>query len=111
MTTNVNLYVDQGVDYAVELNVFDANSSEMDINSQTFTAKAKKMFAASPAFTINVNVDTSDGDPNNLILTIPKSTSILLDPGKYRYDVLMDDGINTIKILEGLLIILPTVSL
>ena len=111
MTTNVNMYVDQGVDYSVELNVFDGVDAEYTIDTQIFTCKAKKMYAASPTFVISTAVELIDGDPNNLRLSIPAETTADLAPGKYRYDVLMETGASKIKILEGLLIILPTVSL
>lgn len=109
MTTNVNLYVDQNTDFTAEISVFDSASSDYTIDDQTFTASAKKMYSASPAFSIVVTVDTEDGDVNNLTLSISANTTVDLDPGKYRYNVLMDDGTEKIKILEGLLILLPTV--
>lgn len=111
MATNANLYVDQGVDYETELNVFTTASEDFIIDdSQTITAAAKKMYAASPSFTIDVIVDTGDGDPNNLVLSIPAARTLDIAPGKYRYDVVLNDGITKTKILEGLLILLPSIS-
>ena len=111
MTTNINLYVDQGVDYAIEVNVFNSLDEEIVISDQTITSKAKKMYAATPTFIIDVIVDTNDGDANNLTLTIPAARTANTTPGKYLYDVILDDNTTKTKILEGLLILLPSVSL
>jgi len=111
MATNANLYVDQGADYETELNVFTAASEDFVIDgSQTITAAAKKMYAASSSFTIDVVVDTDDGDPNNLVLSIPAARTLNIAPGKYRYDVIVDDGVTKTKILEGLLVLLPSIA-
>jgi hypothetical protein len=111
MTTNVNLYVDQGIDYSINVDAFDINNAEIVISDQTFTCRAKKIYASTVAFSIDIIVDLGDGDPNNLILNIPSASTLSINPGKYRYDLIMDDSVIKTKLMEGLLTIIPTVSL
>jgi hypothetical protein len=111
MTTNINLYVDQGIDYSIVIDAFDGNGLEITISNQTFSCKARKVYSSSVAFEIAIVIDLNDGDPNNLTLTIPSASTLAIVPGKYRYDLVMDNTITKTKLLEGLLTILPTVSL
>ena len=111
MTTNVNLYVDQGIDYSITVDAFDINDSEIVITDETFTCSAKKIYASTVAFNIDIIIDLGDGDPNNIMLTIPSASTLTVKPGKYRYDLIMYNGVIKTKLMEGLLTILPTVSL
>jgi hypothetical protein len=104
MTINTTLYVDQGTDFTVDINVPDVT-----ITNQSFVGKSKKMYAVDTSFDLVISVN---GDsPNSFTLTIPSATTNALTPGKYRYDVVMDDGMLKTKIAEGLLILRDTISL
>jgi hypothetical protein len=111
MTTNVNLYVDQGVDYSITVDAFNDVGTEVVISNQTFTCRAKKVYSSAVAFNIDIVVDLGDGDPNNLTLIIPPASTLNIKPGKYRYDLIMDNAVTKTKLMEGLLTILPTISL
>lgn len=110
MTTRANLYVDQGVDYAVVLDLFDAEGQDFDITEQTFKCEVRKLYSATKAFEATININTDDNDENNIDLVIPGSVTKDIAPGKYQYDILMFDGFQTSKILEGLLFLLPTIT-
>jgi hypothetical protein len=112
MATNINLYVDQGIDYAITVDAFDVQGLEMTIDNQIFTCRARKVYSSAVAFSIDITVDLADDDTNSLTLKIPSISTLYIKPGKYRYDLIMSDagGGNT-KLIEGLLTILPTISL
>jgi hypothetical protein len=113
MTIIKNLYVDQGTDYTVEINAFSPDGSEFTIDdTQTIASKAKKVYSSTTtAFEIDVIVDVGDGDTNNLVLSIPADRATSVTPGKYRYDVIVDDDGTKTKIVEGLLTLRPSVSI
>lgn len=111
MTTNATLYVDRGVDFAITLDLFDAGGIDFNISDQVFKCEVRKVFSSTKAFDATIIVNTDDDDANNLDLIIPASSTVNVNPGKYQYDLVMNDGINRVKILEGLLYILPTITL
>lgn len=110
MTTRANLYVDQGVDFAVTLDLFDAEGVDYNISDQQFFCYVRKLYSSSIAFEVEAVINTDDNDQNNLDLIITAEKTENLDPGKYQYDLVMKNGITTEKILEGLLILLPTIT-
>lgn len=110
MTTNATLYVDQGVDFAIVLDLFDAEGIDFNISDQVFKCEVRKVFSSTKAFDATVVINTDDNDSNNLDLIIPASSTVNVSPGKYQYDLIMTDGVNRVKILEGLIYILPTIT-
>lgn len=110
MTTRANLYVDQGTDFAVVLDLFDPEGLDLDVGSRTFKCEVRKVYSSSVAFEAVVQLNTSDNDLNNLDLIISANTTYDVAPGKYSYDIVMFDEGQRSKILEGLLFLLPTVS-
>lgn len=110
MTTRANLYVDQGVDFAVVLDLFDVEGTDFNISDQIFKCEVRKVFSSSIAFEAEVRVNTDDNDTNNLDLVVSANTTASVEPGKYQYDIVMTDGIQRSKILEGLMFILPTIT-
>lgn len=111
MTTKANLYVDQGVDFAVVLDLFDTEGLDFNITSQTFKCEARKVFSSSISFEAEIRINTDDNDLNNLDLIISANTTVDVPPGKYQYDIIMDDGVQKSKLLEGLIYLLPTITL
>lgn len=110
MTTQANLYVDQGTTFIVSLDLTDEEGDFFEIINQSFFCNVKKVYSSSPLFSANVAV--TPGPPvNDLTLTIHAEQTRDLDPGKYQYDVVMIDtnGLVT-KLLEGLIYLVPTVT-
>lgn len=110
MTTRANLYVDQGVDFAIVLDLFDTTGADFNISNQDFKCEVRKVFSSSIAFEAEVTVNINDNDANNIDLVVSANTTANVEPGKYQYDIIMTDGIQRSKILEGLMFILPTIT-
>lgn len=110
MTTRANLYVDQGVDFAIFLDLFGVGGADYTITDQVFKCEVRKVFSSSIAFQASVQVISDNEKVNDISLSIPANTTADVDPGKYQYDIIMDDGVTKYKILEGLMFILPTIT-
>lgn len=110
MATNINMYVDQGIDFAAVLDLFDSEGHDFDITQQEFKCEVRKIFSSTIAFEAIIQVNVDDNDSNSLDLLIPGSLTEDKDPGKYQYDIVMYDGSSRIKILQGLLFLLPTIT-
>lgn len=109
MTTRANLYVDQGMDFAIVLDLFDSEGQDFSISDQTFKCEVRKLYSSTKAFEANLEV-IEDTLVNNIQLIIPGAATEGKKPGKYQYDLIMFDGMQTTKLLEGLLFLLPTIS-
>jgi hypothetical protein len=108
MTTRANLYVDQGVDFLVTLNLNSDDGTDFEITNQTFFCDVRKLYSTKLAFRAELEVIVN-GVTNELNLLIDPETTRSVEPGKYQYDILMV-GNSTTKLLEGLMFILPTIT-
>jgi hypothetical protein len=110
MTTIANLYVDQGVDYSIDLFLTNTDGGEYDASNKSFYCNIKKLYSSS----ISANAEITSflsANTGMIELYISPETSEALDPGKYTYDIIMmSQGGTRVKVLEGLMFILPTVT-
>lgn len=110
MTTRANLYVDQGIDFLISLELETDDGEEFPISDQQFFCQIRKMYSEKVQFEAELQVIVN-GVTNELDLFISPEDTKNVKPGKYQYDLIMKkpNG-NTTKILEGLMFILPTVT-
>jgi len=110
MTTRANLYVDQGIDFVIALELETDDGSEFPITDQQFFCQVRKMYSSTVAFEAELEV-VVNGVSNELNLFIDPDDTKDVKPGKYQYDLIMRkfNG-DTLKLLEGLLFILPTIT-
>lgn len=109
MTTRANLYVDQGIDFAIELDLLSEDGRDFEISNQMFKCEVRKVYSSTKAFEAELDI-IEDEFVNNIQLVIPAAATRGKTPGKYQYDLVMFSGTQKIKLLEGLLFLLPTVS-
>ena len=110
MTTQANLYVDQGTDYVIDLDLTDTTGADYPVSNKSFYCNIKKLYSS--AISANADITVISNSNNTLIeLSLSSAATRDLDPGKYTYDVIMitQGGIQT-KILEGLMHIVPTMT-
>jgi len=110
MTTQANLYVDQGTDYVIDLDLTDTTGADYPVSNKSFYCNIKKLYSS--AISANADITVISNSNNTLIeLSLSPAATRDLDPGKYTYDVIMitQGGIQT-KILEGLMHIVPTMT-
>lgn len=112
MTTRANLYVDQGVDYSVNLEMFTSAGADFPADDYNFYASARKLYSTTKAFDFEATVIRDDDDINTFELNISADKTVNLEPGKYQYDVLMSTigGGTTEKIVEGIIFLIPTIT-
>lgn len=106
MASRSNIYIDQGADFRLTVELFDQNDLDLPISNYTFYSVMKKYYGA-PSGT-SFTIEKSD---NDITLTMSANTSADLKPGKYEYDVMMKKPTGEIsKIVEGLAIVVPTIT-
>jgi hypothetical protein len=110
MTTRANLYVDQGVDFLVALELETDQGDDYPVTNQQFFCQVRKMYSTTVLFEADLEV-VVNGVTNEINLSFDPSVTRNIKPGKYQYDLIMiNDNNITKKILEGLLFVLPTVT-
>lgn len=109
MATQANIYIDQGTDFRVDLNLFDGDDDPLAITVLDFFADIRKVYSTgSPLVSFTVEKDV-DNATITLVLTDTQTQS--LKPGKYQYDVLMRKQSGEMsKILEGIAFIVDTIT-
>lgn len=108
MTTQANLYVDQGADFAINVDI-SINNEDITLSDKTFFCSFAKLYSS--AASANASVTPLVGNNSILEFSVDGPTTENLEPGKYVYDVIMisPSGIKT-KILDGLITIIPTIT-
>lgn len=110
MTARANLYIDQGTDFLVDLDIFSDNGEDLPISNYTFQGDAKKVFSSSgPTFEFDIGYVPNS--VNKVEISLSANTSVDVEPGKYQYDIVMISPLNArTKILEGLVFIVSTMT-
>ena len=109
MTSRANLYVDQGIDFGIVLDLLSDDGQDYEIRNQIFKCEIRKMYSSVKAFEATLEI-IQDEFVNNIQLVIPAAATRGKTPGKYQYDIVMISGTQKTKLLEGILFLLPTVS-
>jgi hypothetical protein len=107
MAITANLYVDQGTDFLIVLDLSD--NEDFDINQSEYFCDVKKVFSEDRIFSVEI---TPNGEDTNFLnFFIDKSKTENIKPGKYYYDVLIKKPSGLVdKLLEGIIFILPTTT-
>jgi len=109
MTTRANLYVDQGIDFLLRLQItLDENTTE----GLAFYSSARKVYSSAKLFDASVTIqENGGGETVDLDIFIGAEKTADLEPGKYQYDVIYtNQNGNVKKLLEGTVHIIPTIT-
>jgi hypothetical protein len=109
MTTQANIYIDQGTDFATGIDVVDDGGEIVNLNLTTIEGQARRLYSSEVIFSFVITI-TSPTEGKALI-ELDSEVTALLAPGKYRYDIIINlvSG-KRMKLLEGLVFIVETVT-
>ena len=106
MGSKANIYIDQGTDFRITLEMFDGDDDDLVINTFSFFADLRKMYSSKRAAEFVV-----EKNENDITLVLEADVTANLRPGKYEYDVLIRKSSGEMsKIVEGLAIVIPTIT-
>tara|TARA_B100001564_G_C20473591_1_gene593767 strand:- start:446 stop:781 length:336 start_codon:yes stop_codon:yes gene_type:complete len=110
MAQSLNLTIDQGSDFLVNLTVTDDSGTAYNLTEWTANSSFKKHHTASTYHDFNSEVVVAS--TGNLNLVLPGSTSATIPSGRYYYDVVLKSNANTAvkRVLQGTVKIDPKVS-
>lgn len=104
MPSTTNIYIKQATDFSSDVEL-DPNDNIV-ISGATFYADIKKLYS-----TVKIASFTTAVANTDVTISLNASNTEILDPGKYQYDVLVEEASGRItKVAEGLAIVEPTVT-
>lgn len=109
MTQRATLYIDQGIDFYVDLEVFDDLGEPLDISGSEVSSSMRKVYSSTAFGEFDVTVGSKSN--NSIELSLDSAVTDTIVPGKYQYDVMMTstEGVRT-KVIEGILFVVPTMT-
>ena len=111
MIIRKNLYVDQGVDYVLTINLADPAGEEYIVSDQEFYCSVRKIYSSNLSFEADFDIVDGDDSDANVNMIFHAHDTKDKKPGKYQYDVIMVTTTGaTVKIAEGLLFLNPTIT-
>ena len=81
----------------------------MDLNGYSAASMMRKSYYSTTAYVITANV--TNIITGEITLSMTAANTALLSPGRYAYDLIINDGANTItRVVEGVATVLPAVT-
>ena len=109
MAIIANLFIDQGTDFQVAVDVSDSTGQVLNLSGYTSAGQIRKTYGSS---TISATFTTSNENVTGkvtLSLTDPQTSA--LEPGRYVYDMnITSAGGITTRVVEGQAIVTPGVT-
>ena len=103
-----NLYIDQGTTFSLAITVSDQYGEGMDLTDYTVTSQMRKSYQSVTAITFT----TAKTTPLDGILTISLTAvqTSAIKAGRYVYDIEITSDEETLRVLEGIVVINPEVT-
>lgn len=109
MAPTRNLTIDQGSTFSISVELSDALDNPLDLTDYDIRAQLRKSYGSN-TFT---EFSTSSGDnPENgvITLTLTSEQTTLLRPGRYVYDIEIENDDEVVRVLEGIITVTPEVT-
>lgn len=103
-----NITINKGTDFAESFSIKQFDGNPLVTNEYYAISKIRKY----PGASFYKSFDTSISSENGLItLYMSKENTVDLRPGRNYFDVLLSNGIETIKVIKGTMMVEETASL
>lgn len=109
MAIIANLYIDQGTDFSVTVDVTDSAGEILELSGYTASAQIRKTYSSS---SVSATFSTSIAElAGQVTLSLTDTQTSALESGRYVYDlnITSDAGLIT-RVIEGQAIITPGVT-
>ena len=109
MAAVANFNIDQGTTFSSTVTVKDSTGNPLDLTGYTGTAMMKK-HAASLRNTATFTVAFPNRAAGQVKISLGATTTSALKPGRYVYDLLLNDGSVKTRVVEGSAIVTAGVT-
>lgn len=106
MSSQASIYIDQGTDFRLTIELFDEDDLDLPISNYTFFSDIRKVYSTKRIAEFEIQSANND-----ITLVLDSDTTAQLKPGKYSYDVLMKKPTGEIsKIVNGIATVISTMT-
>lgn len=103
-----NIYIDQGTTFSLSLIVSDQNGDPKDLTDYTAAAQMRKSYYTNTAINFNSGVTMPEEGEVTIALTAEETSAI--KAGRYVYDIEIQSELETVRVLEGIVVVNPEVT-
>ena len=109
MAIIANLYIDQGTDYTITVDVTDSARDILDLTDYTATAQIRKTYTSSSlSATFTTSIAAVAGQ---VTISLTDTQTSALEAGRYVYDLNIESGTGVkTRVIEGQAVITPGVT-
>jgi len=103
-----NIYIDQGTTFSLSINVSDQNGDPKDLSDYTAAAQMRKSYYTNTSIDFTADVSLPLDGEVTISLTAEETSAI--KAGRYVYDIEISNESETLRVLEGIVVINPEVT-
>lgn len=108
MATKANLVIDQGTTFSTDLTLTDENGDALNLIGYSANSQVRKWYTSSNAAAVFATSINNVSGVVTLSLTANQTSNLVA--GRYVYDVEINDGVATSRIVEGIITVTPQVT-
>ncbi len=103
------LTLNQGTTFTSDLKLTNDDGLPRNLANATFTSQIRKSYY-SANITANIIITSANTANGEITLSVDAANTTNISPGRYLYDVKMNDDGSVVRILEGIITVTPQVS-
>jgi len=103
-----NIYIDQGTTFSLSLTVNDQNGDIKDLTGYTVAAQMRRSYYTTTSTSFTAAVSLPEDGEVTISLTAVQTSAI--KAGRYVYDIEITGDGETLRVLEGIVVINPEVT-
>lgn len=103
-----NIYIDQGTTFSLSIGVNDQNGDPKDLSDYTAAAQMRRSYYTNSSIDFTAEVSLPLDGEVTISLTAAQTTAI--KAGRYVYDIEIESEEETVRVLEGIVVINPEVT-
>jgi len=109
MAIIANIFIDQGTDFSITVDVTDSTGDALNMSGYTASAQIRKTYSSSTASaTFGTSISEATGQ---VTLTLDDTQTTALESGRYVYDMnITSSGGQTTRVVEGQAVVTPGVT-
>lgn len=108
MAATTNLFIDQGSDFSAEVELLQDDGTPMNLSDATPYSKMRRSYYSLTAYSFQASVlEAANG---KIKLAMTGANSSLMKPGRYVYDVMLEQFAGNTRVLEGIVTLYPEVT-
>lgn len=109
MAQFVELSMDQGTSFSVDLTVINEDGSARNVANSTFTSSIRKSYYSS-SVTANLTITTADAANGIIYANANSAVTANIRPGRYLYDIKESNANTVTRLIEGIITVYPQVT-